>query len=732
MTPHPRVVVLNLRGKSPTAAVEATYALFDDESQPDLTRLLVVDGAADLPAHERAYEVLLTSARVETLLCVPVGRSSLDGRRFRVPGVVGQGARVIWVGDAAGVDWRFAASAAATMHRNEGESGLHRLLGVLTITEVFERACEILAETPGGVASPGLRLVGASADDVTFLTALGEAIGRLLGPGAADSAAPTDSFDEYKHGYQGSATLIDQGGPLKSAEAACTATAAQADAALEQLADLGSLLGAGPGGSSARGAVAAAGDGLAEYRNLVERVLDAGHTPDGLTPRQRDLLKGYGVSLPEPVRIDPSMSAETFDRFVTASMARGESLPGLVESLRALERQVRPMGSRSYLQRVREICPDRLIDRLRSPAPAPGLPSWLPVAGFLTTALASVAGLLGVVTGVVMGIAWMALVTLSVVRAPDPDVSGNRRMFGGHVVAVVLGLPSGVLAGINTEPPVVVVLVCFLIAVGIAVGAVHEAWRTRVIRWRHSSGVAEVPGAAERLTALVGQVASDEWARVSLRLDMVDAIIRARAAIAGVVAELGSRAEDIQEQLQRVAHGTGGDSGLSPVATGYLKDLVHRVLEPRWGAVTLGKAAKHEELARSETRRLLGVWTSYAESNGPLDAPPFAEPVENGYLGQSDEDLDEIAAATGCDVRGVMWQLSAPADLSMLDTGAVRPGTLRFAPRAVRLALGRRLPADVTWISAPHAGCVRLVPVRLGAVQRVWSTANDDQGEPVP
>jgi hypothetical protein len=75
-----------------------------------------------------------------------------------------------------------------------------------------------------------------------------------------------------------------------------------------------------------------------------------------------------------------------------------------------------------------------------------------------------------------------------------------------------------------------------------------------------------------------------------------------------------------------------------------------------------------------------------------------------------------------------MRQLCAADDLALLDAAPDHAQAVRFAPRAVRATFADRAdPGGIAWISAGYvAGVVRLVPLRAGAAELAWPTADLD------
>ena len=275
-----------LRGRDPDQAVRALLA---DLTRPDLSRLLVVDDTAVLLEHSAVYERLLTSRRLDHLLCLAVGPRAADKKDFRYPGNIsgGQGSAVLWVSDPVGVDWRLAASAIARVHGRSSANGLHHLVELLSVDEVFDRVCDMARHVPGGVASPGIRLAGADDEAANFAAALVLAIQQFTGPGSGATVGDDEPFTALQSAPRSPAGLAE-GGVLAQQRDGVVASAAAASEAAGQLAGVGGLLGLRQ--PAARAHVVAAGSALDAFRNRVTRLLRDMHAPGGLTERHRGRL----------------------------------------------------------------------------------------------------------------------------------------------------------------------------------------------------------------------------------------------------------------------------------------------------------------------------------------------------------------------------------------------------------------------------------------------------------
>jgi len=668
------VEVLRLTGLlGEDADATASALVADVRAHPDLTRLLVIDDTAALIGHSAVYERLLTSHRLDHLICVAVGPRAGDGREFRFPGNIGggRGSAVLWVGDPHGIDWRLAASAIAVGHSGNLASGLHHLIELLSVDEVFDRVCEIARHVPGGVASPGLRLTGADDEAVSFAAALVMAIRRLIGPGSGLAPADSGPFSALQVTRPGTARLAE-GGRLSQDHEDVNTGAASASRELALLAGFGGLLGLEQ--PSIRDHVIETGTALGAFRDEVTRLLQVAHAPGGLTDKQRAELEKAGVRLPEapPVaangRAAGADSARSTVYEATAGAIRGgDTLPQVTRRLNQTAGTLERGGSASYLPEVGRACPPALVSRLTGPPSPPRPPRWwLPAAVILAAVLGALAGLWSAAAGVVVG---------------------------------VLALAAGV-------------------------AGTAWSWRAQVADYRRRLALDEAVRSADALSDLIAAVAAREWSG-NVTLDEVD---RARIALDGVTSKLAEYAGDADDPGRGA--GTARAARLSESLTPGLRDLVLAVLKDVSGtASVIGQAAF--EQARAKTAELVRAWTDHARQHGVLAPPPFATYTANDVPYAHEGEMAEIAGAVQHDPREVMWQLCAPTDLSALDVGGA-PQVVVFAPRLTRPPLADLLPQDTVWTSSGAlAGLIRLVPLRAGIASASWTT-DQQPSEPGP
>jgi hypothetical protein len=720
------VVQVDLRGRDAGNALTQAYAMLADPAYPDLTRLVVLDGAGYLARHSRAFEVLLTSRRLDQVLCIIVGRPNGPFDGLELPGSVGaaQGAGVLWIPDTTGVDWRVAASAAATRREEtrRADLGLRRLMDVLGYPEVFDRVRELAAQVPGGVSNPGMWLAGVGGSQSEFLVALAGAIDRILelSPSSLPAAETLSALRDTA--VVGPAAIV-QGSPLAQVRDRLRQDVTAARESAGRFAQARSLLSPSPRTAELIGIVGA------ELAGLVDRLgalFEGAHSTADLSSAQRQRIRDEGMALPVATAPDRAKLREVISAHVRTRLADEMSLPDLSQSLRALEKELSPDGSRSRVAELNRVCSPDLIRRLRTPAPfsAPeGVLTWV---GGAVGLLASLHPAVGLFTGLAMAALWVGLLALTVVRGPSGRISAQGLPLAVNAGATTLGVAVGVLIGKGSPPAPV--WVGGLVAAGLVAGlAIDKSWRTRARQWIEASGIEEAPAAAEGLVTLAIETASEEWAQVASRIDIVEPVIRARAAVDGVADRLAAYVTALKADLESAPLHPGSLGELAVPVRAYLRGLIIAALRPRWRELSSDPPMAHEQLAQLETANLLADWERHVEEHGLVGQPPFAD--DHGFAAQEavSLELDEITRAATRGAFDVMWQLCAAPDLSLLDTDGQRLQTVRFAPRAGRAQVAARLPADTVWISsARHAGVVRLVPLRPGLVMLTWSEEDKD------
>jgi hypothetical protein len=358
------VEVLRLSGLETDDALNEAEKLLDTRAggPRQLRRLLVIDDVGRLVEHEPVYHRLESGRRVWNMLCVAAGSLTSAGGTLSLPESLGgsQGTGVIWVGDELGIDWRFAAPI-ADGHVGGRVGGLDHLVELLEDDDLFERVHDAFANRiPGKVASPGLWLAGADAEDATFAAALALAVKRISQPGPG-TAGP---FAELLPDAAGGATLAPAG-RLARDRNEVTEWVTAATKALGKSAGLGRLI--GRGSSEFRDHVIEAGAFLGGLRDHVAQLLrDAADRP---ADHQYRLIEAAGIQFPPGAagRTARDATESPVYRAVARAIGSGDTLPFVLERLQVTERGLERKGSASYLPEVELKCPQQLLNRLANP-----------------------------------------------------------------------------------------------------------------------------------------------------------------------------------------------------------------------------------------------------------------------------------------------------------------------------------------------------------------------------
>ncbi|GAA3231062.1 hypothetical protein [Actinocorallia longicatena] len=696
-----RVVQLQLRGIGPAEALERAGALLANSEEPDLTRLLILDEARSLHAHQEAYEELLRSRFTDAIVSVAVGHG--DGTKLELPGSLAQGAGVLWVLNPGGVNWRLAAGAPATRRdsREDRDTGLVRLVEVLTIPEVFDQAHRLLERIPGGVANPGHRLAGAGGGPSEFQLGLLAAIEQTL----ERRPGPAPAFGGFGRGSGASRPVEFQPGPFTRRVNGCAEALAGAGELAETLPEPSALLGSP---SPVRELVVEAGEYLLNVREDLRILLDEAHSTSGLTAAQYETLTRAGIVPLDAEDFDATRTRTALDGYLREALDRETPLPKLSERLSGLADELVPRGSRAHTAALDEACPDSLLERLRSPEPFPGPEPWLPGVGLVAGALAGLTPF-GPVSGAVMGVLWTLLVALTVVRGPG----GGRAHLGlGLNAAAAVG--GGVAAGVlvtGTSPALWPLALVGALAV--AITGTLLSWRSRATHWAAEAGLAEAGRSLEELLSVLGR-ADREWAQATARLNTSDAVVRLRVALDRAAQELEARGADLRRELS-------GPPNPDPALRRQLGDLVLAVLEPRLRELSSGSPGEHGDAAARATEDLLRLWDDHVSEHGPIEPPPFAVDREPSVA--ANPHTEDLLRAAAQNPHDVMWQLCSADDLALLDPGHGQVPVVRFAPRSgLAAAAEGRSAAEMVWISsAQHAGVLRLVPIRPGMTSTSWT-----------
>jgi hypothetical protein len=383
------VVILRLRGLDVTAAMNAANQLLADrDTYPYLDRTLVLDDTRALVSHAGVFQSLLSSRRLEHVLCVGVGprdpnsrghaleHDPMESHRIRIPPTIssGQGSAVLWVSDPRGIDCRLSAAANADGHTGSPVDGLDCLVDVLSADDVYDKVLTLVGGLRDGVASPGLHLADGDDEAAAFPAALAMAIARITGAGSGAAAGAETPFASLYPGATGLASLVPDGelasfrDRVAGAAAAISAVAAKSPGGLFRKA-----------APDIQGDVVAIGSDLRAFHDRVVLLFTEAQAAGELTRAQRAAVAAAGVRLPIPIgransrgRADQPGPDPSLVRWSVAEATRnGDTLPRVMRRLNLTAQQLKQVGSAAYLSEVDKICPAGLLSRLASPAERP-------------------------------------------------------------------------------------------------------------------------------------------------------------------------------------------------------------------------------------------------------------------------------------------------------------------------------------------------------------------------
>src|SRR3984957_8438461 len=477
----------------------AEELLADRAGHPVLRRMLVMDDTAALAGRASVYQLLLTSRRLEQLLCVAIGPLEVpstpgQGLQIRIPPNISRRQRsaVLWVGDPHGVDVSLGGRL-ADGHPGTRLSGLDYLLAVLSVDEIFDKALDTLrTSVDNGVASPGLHLAGADDEAVSFSTAITLAIRRITAPGTGPAASADGPYTSLLPAGPAAVCLDPEGelaGYRNRAAAAAAAAGKRRGGLLHRVR------------SDPRDDVIALGTDLQAFKVAVTRLFTAAQATGAPTGAQRDQITRAGVVLPPRAEspAEQQLSAQTAAR-------GGDTLPKVIRRLTLTANQLKHEGSASRLRDVEQACPQPLVGRLLGAPPRP-------------------------------------------------------------------------------------------------------AGKAAAKAWLHGLAPADAADAAERLAALVLEVARTEWAVGGVTADEVT---RTRIVLDGICKRLTEHAGDAETPTLRGAQ-AGRITRLSESLMPILFDLVDRVLATEAAAPSLGGQQAYDG-ARAKTDDLLAEWQAHVAS----------------------------------------------------------------------------------------------------------------------
>jgi hypothetical protein len=704
-------------------------------ARPD-GRIIVVDEAAALLGHAGHYRDLIGRPTVAGLICVAIGDA---GAGEQASGVVlaapaplrPDGERrsaVVWVGDRYGLDW--APHTAPSFAEPDG-TALEDLIAGLRVDEVFDAVLATVADLPGAVASPAVRLAFGPVLTASIGEAAAAAARSLADPGDRASRSLADAIPGLDAEHDpGSAVLSP---PIAARARDAERRSATAAGIVRDLGKGWMLFVPDRPAAGAGAAVRAFARSVRAYRADAARLLDDMDCHlEEQRPPMRDVV-ALGVTEPRPARIPRIVGG--LRELVGDRLTDGVSLPDLVHELRTASAFSAPQGVGALNERVRALTvPDGEL---------PAFPRWplslwtLPL--IVLTCLGytlTVAGTDGPVLGGLLALTWFVVGWLLLARRPGPD---GERGFGASAPAALvtygaaggLGVAGGLLLGqlLTGVPVFPYPMALFVVLVLLAAGAGLRGWRAAAGKWGRKLPLGPLNSAVTTLDGALDRACVAEWQPMRRRR-AVAAVADAAAAGAEVICRLldenGDKllpAADAPDRLPEAAL-----PELFQVVRGDLTELCRTALEPVWSAAGMPHGSADADVAR-EFRGLLDRYRAHVVRDGLMS--PFDPDAD-----QSSREALMTKAWTGspaarnalCARPGDrMTQLCATGHLGFLSSTA-EPALIRFAPRQL-VAVLRRDPGDqriaddpqILWTRrSEFVGTLRLLPLRPESIRYEW------------
>ncbi|PRX98565.1 hypothetical protein [Allonocardiopsis opalescens] len=730
---------LDLRGAGTEAALAAVdRAVGPGSGLTDSRRALVLDDTSLLPGRQRVYERILTSGRVDRVVCVAVGgpQRLAAGRGLLRPQLLNptRGSTILWVDDPTGIGWAADPPGAAVPYPGVepgSGAGLALLVDLLGQPEVFDEVSRLGEELPEGVACPGLRWAAASPGYDELTAALARAAAALTRP----SGGPRPGSDAAPGGAAGA--LPREPALAAGRRRAFQDAAADAGSALAAAGTWRGLFGPDTPAVIATELLPAAGTALAAYRDAAADECARLEALPAAERAARLRALDPGVRADD----DPRGTAAALRERVDRELAAGMTLPDIGAGLNGLANRVAPSTGAVYASRLRGEIPPGMVDALLrpEPPPRPAPVSAALVLAFASAAVAALPGPPGLLSGGLVAVLWVLAMGLVLTRLGSGPSAAPLLL--GHGGAVALGVAAGAglgaAAGWQAPEPLVIGF-ALAAGLGLAAGGLLGYWRSLLRRWTAGAALRTAEAAAEAVGGRLLPAAWSEWASAGARRRTADG---ARM-LAGAVGAAGGALSRFAEELPAARPGAGEAGRLDPVVRFDLARLVGRALRPAWDLLDGGAAGDVHAPIRERTAGLLAEYERHVRDRGLQEPPGFVDPDEpRPALPESAWRLDDTLASLWEPPEGLMLQLCDPASLNLLTTSREGMRAVGFAPRATRSAMraargaaGRGRPAapgETVWTeSGRFAGRLRLVPLRAGTVESVWETADDTAPPP--
>lgn len=751
------IVVVDLRPITDPAPVlkwpfyewQAKHGLGAAGQQIDFGRVILVDEASQLTAHDEIYAHVLDSHLDVQMLCVAIGPPPADDLTIAIrrPLQLGlQKAAILWVGDLDGIGWQMDSSLASQVNLPDhgGTPDPARLpddlLEILRVRQVFDEVITLTGHLPGSnVASPGYRTIRSDIPAEILTTAQRSAIKQLVKEsGGVTSLQPLEKLEDILslNGQRPDrpADIIRPGERVDDLIQQSRRTGNSAAALMRQVTGIGGFAGTNPG---VRAALRVFARTLDDLRGVVAWAFDEADTHSGFDPRQRQNLSDIGIELTEPPAVAVDQVTATLTERALDSMGKCEPLPAIVDRLRDEAETAAPHGTARYSARLQKIVSSSFLDTLRKPPPF--ITGWPPAAALLAAfAACLISGAWPEPHGLYGGIAAIGAILIGIWivwrgAAISPGTGADTgRFLGGHIAASVIGAVCGVglSTAITAQLPAGVGAV---ITVVMLVVLAAVSWRAQARRWAQAVQVTKVLTVANSIGKLVVDATREEWQLAGARTIVSNHARR----LASMIADATAALRDQEAKLSGTATSptgtplSGGYQRRSPndqvsrelvtvdLATGTASALGRLIVAPGPG----GLAAVDAQVVSREINEMLDEYRVHLLTASLHEPPPFGRPPERRAelvqsLVERGSDMQSAVRYTVGDER--ITQLCSPPQLTFLETGTDKAELIRFAPRSAQGLIDQRATDQgrpVEWTSASAiAGVLRLVALRPGAV----------------
>jgi hypothetical protein len=757
-TPSGPVVPVRLRGcpgeESRASVTEARRAVSADAAsggRPPPTRYLVVDDADQLDRHAPAYERILVDMPEEVhLLCLVVNTGAGRGEELTLvrPALLRNPAvSTLWLGDVTGDGagsggWDDSDPVAAA-------DALDVLVDILLEPAMFDWVCTRAQEFPESVAALSLRAVRYELAPDVLRDSLARTLHDLSGGDQGDHGADHPPVPEPAAltglipDPDGQATQLPLvlGGRLDRARETCLDTRTRAVEEWRELARVRTLL---RGGRSDLGdRVRDAGRALETYRSVTVEALTDEELTLGLPEHRDQALARHGIVL--DTATVPREVHEDLWRYAAKLLSAGWSLQRVGAQLRWLSHRLTPGSGSRRVGELAESWPEAgLAGASEPPAFDLGATRWPRLAG---TVLAGLLGALWPGIGFGTGLLVVALAALGTRRSylgrPDRHVPAEDSAWLPQVVAGLLGVLAGGVLGLAYVPtwagPVGLVA-----GFALAGSVTWWQWRCSVRDWSVAVGLPALDTAAGELDRILATAAAYDWWRADVRLGVADRL--------NMLAGLFATAATVAEEADPGGPPRPG-RWKSPGLTAVHRDPVWLQRQRSQGGPGLAPALR-VRLIRLFTGRLEEVWRSAGRDTGTV--PDFTRVRRDltadllaavdgpvlGRLRQQDEADGQVFGAAPAEVVAALSAGGSGAPLVTLldreqrllvdrDPGRFHRG--RFGPAALRQEYrrGGRTPDEADdWVeTGRYVGVLGVQPFAGGSVTTVRARVASSDGE---